>query len=342
MNKTKLAICMKDLEYQSRFVNCFMNHYKHQYELHVYTDLEQLQLAEQMEYAVIITGEYSTEEMANFVERGEVILFLQELDFEEGDVSLDNVCKTEKYQEVYKIAEVIQRMVADKELSQKYSDTKSVYRQVGVFSLSKELYQLPIVALLASIYGEKHKVLLMDLQSYSGLTETEESATMGLEDLMSVATTGNYSKARLLECIRHEPNWDYVYPVQNNQCLAEGTKELYQTLFDIFVEELGYQTIIVNFGAMFLGQQEMMEQCQDFYLLCTNEDSDGWRENVFFQEMNRRGKENFTQRIHRIEIPTNFTKEIEWKALMQKWRWNHMGEKLRHLVEKEKIHGTNM
>ena len=342
MNKTKLAICMKDLEYQSRFVNCFMNHYKHQYELHVYTDLEQLQLAEQMEYAVIITGEYSTEEMANFVERGEVILFLQESDFEGKDILLDKVYKTEKYQEVYKIAEMIQWIVADKDVAQNHRDTKGAYGQIGVFSLSQEAHQLPIAALLASIYGEKQKVLLIDLQSYSGLTEEARVATMGLEDLMSVATTGNYSKARLLECIRHESNWDYIYPVQNNQCLAEGTKELYQTVFDIFVEELGYQTIIINFGGMFLGQQEMMEQCQDFYLLCTNEGGDGWRETVFFQEMNRRGKEIFTQRIHKIEIPTNLTKEIGWRALMQKWRWNHIGERLRHLVEKENIHGANM
>ena len=76
MNKTKLAICMKDLEYQKRFVNCFMNHYKHQYELHVFTNLEQLSSVDSLEYAVIITGEYTTDELAVFVEKGEIILRL--------------------------------------------------------------------------------------------------------------------------------------------------------------------------------------------------------------------------------------------------------------------------
>mgnify|MGYP002734847886 CR=1 FL=1 len=70
MNKTKIAICMKDLEYQMRFVNCIMNHYNHQYELHVFTNPEQLLEAKPKEYTVIITGEYNTDEMAEFVEKG--------------------------------------------------------------------------------------------------------------------------------------------------------------------------------------------------------------------------------------------------------------------------------
>jgi len=70
MNKTKLAICMKDLEYQERFVNCFMNHYNHQYELHVFTSQDSLERINPAEYAVIITGEYSTEELAKFEKEG--------------------------------------------------------------------------------------------------------------------------------------------------------------------------------------------------------------------------------------------------------------------------------
>ena len=60
---------MKDLEYQTRFVNCFINHYNHQYELHVFTALEQMETITPKEYAVIITGEYTTDEMLHFVEK---------------------------------------------------------------------------------------------------------------------------------------------------------------------------------------------------------------------------------------------------------------------------------
>ena len=124
MNKTKLAVCMKDLEYQKRFVNCFINHYKHQYELHVFTNLEQLLRVDSAEYAVIITGEYTTDEIADFVERGEILLNLTENLLETRDASKTNLVYTEKYQEVYKIADVIERLVTETGAGQgvKYRD----------------------------------------------------------------------------------------------------------------------------------------------------------------------------------------------------------------------------
>lgn len=343
MNKTKLAICMKDLEYQARFVNCFMNHYKHQYELHVFTDLEQLKIANPLEYVVIITGEYSTDEMMNFVERGEIILSLTEDFGEKKDALGENFIQAEKYQEVYKIAEIIERLVAEKVQIQGIVCSKAEYERVGVFSLTQEMYQLPFAALLGKIYGEEQKVLIMDLQNYSGFREMEdEPASMGLEDLLSVATTGNYSRGRILECIRHEQNWDYVYPVQNNQCLVEGTKELYETLMDILVQELGYQRIIINFGSTFIGQLEMMEECQDFYLLCGRDTGGRWREETFFRELRRQEKASFIQQLQKIEIPQNSNRESTWNTLAEKWSWTHIGELLRHRMVKEKNYGAAM
>ena len=94
---------------------------------------------------------------------------------------------------------------------------------------------------------------------------------MGLEDLLSAVTTGNYSRGRMLECIRHGANWDYVCPSQNTQSLAEGSKELYEELIKILAEEFQYQKIIINFGTIFMGSLDIMEQCQRVYLLTGKE-----------------------------------------------------------------------
>jgi len=142
MNKTKLAICMKDLEYQERFVNCFMNHYNHQYELHVFSGQDSLQNIHPMEYAVIITGEYSTEELANFVESGQILLNLTENFEEKKDTLEENIVYTEKYQEVYKIAELVEYLVAEQSrIPRKVS--KATYECIGVYSLTQEMYQIP-------------------------------------------------------------------------------------------------------------------------------------------------------------------------------------------------------
>lgn len=333
MNKPKLAICMKDLEYQVRFVNCFMNHYKNLYELHVFTHLDQLKEEKSLEYVVIITGEYTLEDMKKFVERGEVILNLTEDFVEKKDALVENFICTEKYQEVYKIAEMIERLAADKIHAQDSIFGKP-YEIIGIYSLTQEAYQTPFAALLGKIYGEQQKVLVLDLQNYSGLSEQEEFS-MGLEDLLSVVTTGNHSKSRILECIRHEADWDYVCPVQNNQCLAEGSKELYDALIELLVQELGYQKIMINFGSAFLGQLDMMEQCQRMYLLCGKEPGGCWREEVFLKELARLDRGMLLQKLQKIEIPQVSSREKTWRALVEKWNWGHMGEFLRGTIEKE-------
>ena len=338
MNKAKLAICMKDLEYQNRFVNCFMNHYKSLYELHVFTQMEHLVETNPQEYAVIITGEYTTEEMTDFVERGEIILNLQEDCADEKNLTAKNFNCVEKYQEVYKIAEKIEHLAADK-VEKRYENPQNKYEMTGVYSLSEEGLQIPFAALLAKFYGEQQKVLLVDLQNYSGLGEYEEKS-MGMEDLLSVVTTGNYSRSRLLECIRHEANWDYIYPVQNNQCLAEGSFELYETLLKLLTKEFGYQRIVVNFGAAFLGQLDLMEQCQSIYMLRRKGSEVRWREEAFSRELVRMERDVLLKKLKPVELPTTLTKEAGWKTVAEKWSWGAFAEALQGGILKEASYGT--
>ena len=342
MNKMKLAICMKDLEYQARFVNCFMNHYKHQYEVHVFTNLDELKLTEPLEYAVIITGEYTTEEMANFVERGEILLVLTESGIENKKKEhFENFNFIEKYQEVYKIAEILQRLTAESQVTPTIGRKAAKSEWIGVYSLTREAFQIPFVALLAKLYGEEKKVLVLDLQNYSGLTESDVNIPhMGLEDLLSIATIGSYSRGRILDCIGHETDWDYVYPVKNTHCLIEGTLEHYGFTLDILEKELGYERIIINFGATYQGQLEMMERCHRFYLLCGKEEWGTWREKEFLQELESFEKRDLLRKIEKIEIPTVSTPERVWRAIVDKWYWSSFGEKIRQIIGKENVDGA--
>lgn len=340
MDKTKLAICLKDLEYQARFVNCFMNHYKHQYEVHVFTHLSELKTEKPLEYAVIITGEYTTDEMADFVERGEQLLVLTSE--ETGDCP-EGIVYTQKFQEVYKIAELLHRLVADRVEYKNVSTKQTSCKWLGVYALTKEEYQIPFSALLARIYGEEKKVLVLDLQHFSGLSGCEEeSGQMGLEDLLSVAITGSYSKGRLLDCMGHESNWDYVYPVKNNQYLLEGSEDLYETLLELFEKELDYEIILINFGAMFSGQLELMERCKNVYLLGGKDRLGSWREETFVRELERSGKEELLCRIKRVELPIVPSADSGWRGIAEKWYWNAFGERMRQMLNEENAYGAVM
>ena len=136
-----------------------------------------------------------------------------------------------------------------------------------------------------------------------------------------------------MECIRHEAEWDYVCAVQNEECLAEGTQETYDTLVTILAKELGYQTIIFNFGTSFIGQIELMEKCHTVYLLCEKEKESNWREDAFFQRLLRQEKSELAHKIQKI--PISSSKENTWQALVDKWNWSSLGDLLRQGLEKE-------
>lgn len=342
MDKTRLAICIGDAEYEARFVKCVMNHYRESYEIHVVDDICEIVEEPKREFHVVITGDGNTRE--KHTEETYILFVLQENGAAVGKDSDENVFFTEKYQEVYKIMEEVEKAVFQR-LSRKHVLAgKKEAQLIGVFSLEKEAMQIPFTALLAEILGEQNRVLVIDMQPFSGFSaslDSEEDA-LGMEDLMTVATTESYTSNRLVASIGQEQKWDFVYPVKNVQCLAEADEGLYQKMIQILQKERGYEQIILNFGAVFSGMMELMTRCQQLYFLTERKEEKNWREEAFEDEMRRRGNEAFLQRIFWIEIPLHFVKEKTWRQLTTNWLWNELGDKLREINWMESEHGPNM
>ena len=331
---------MQDLEYQVRFVNCLMNHYRHDYEVHVFTDVEELKVSNLQTYSSVIMDEYTTDEMANFVEGGMKLLCLTEAEDGDEKYASKHIVCTEKYQEVYKITEHLQQLTAGHTAQPRCSANS---KRTVVFSLTKEQFQIPLSALLAELYGENARVLVLDLQPLSGFDMLERNEPhMGLEDILTVATTGNYSRGRLLECIGHASNWDYVYPVRNTECLVEGDATLYLTVLEILEKELGYERIVINFGAIFPGWLDLLAQCDNIYFLRGKEMEKNWREYAFRDALERKGRENLCRKVKDIEIPAIPATGDNWQNLLDRWRYASLGEHLRTVIDQEKEYGTIM
>ena len=105
MQKKRVGVCIEDTEYENRFTNCLMNHYRNQLELHIYTGLDQLLAMDSTNMDAIIMSDCikTQESMDEIVNQLKVpIIYL--LDFEEEKVCFDEkegtVIILEKYQEV--------------------------------------------------------------------------------------------------------------------------------------------------------------------------------------------------------------------------------------------------
>lgn len=331
MDKTKLAICIEDEEYEARFVKCVMNHYKQSYEIHVVNSIREIAEGHRGRFNVVITGDgkgldlFSLEECILFVLQEDVIV--------EDSSSGENIFYTEKFQEVYKIMEELEKSVNQRFFQRIGRVGSKDIQMIGVFSLGKEEMQIPFTALLAEILGEKSSVLVIDMQPYSGFQielEVEEDA-LGMEDVMTVATTEIYTNRRLAASIGHEQKWDFIYPAKNAECLGEANRVLYKKMIHILQKEREYEQVILNFGAVFSGMTELMDDCQHFYFLTEKKEERNWREKAFFDEMRGRGKESFLQKIIWMDIPVHFTKERSWRQLTRSWLWSELGDKLREM-----------
>lgn len=311
MGRASLAICMRDQKYQERFVKCLINHYKQWYEIHAFTEMEEIDPTKQHTYNVVIQEEPSDEKLSFFV--GET----------KQKVLVD------KYQEVYKIMEEIESYISTELGQSKVTSTeKKAVEKIGVFSLDNPVAQLPYAAMLANVYGEKQKVLFVNLLPHCKMTDQVEES-LGLEDLMATVETGNHSRGRILGGIGHKQRWDYIYPVKNSETLSECGRNIYEEIIDLLVKEQGYEVIIINFGSVFSGMHELMYSCEKFYLLEKAEDWMSWREQGFFEEMERREKIDFFNRIFRIKIPTFSCSDGDWESLAEKWEWGQLGDKAR-------------
>lgn len=336
MGKRRIAICMEDEVYTERFVRCMMNHYCQDYEMHMLSSVSEIAESEGKDrYDLLIMGDAFYEnpgDMAgHMLEHGQQILVLKE-GADDGSYEESKIRCIEKYQEVYKIEDEIKQLLCTgTSLDKKKGD----YLLAGVFSVTCENGQLPFVAACAEIYAEKGEVLILDTQPYSGLDTEETGEVLGMEDLMSIATTGVYTGSRLLASIGHEPKWDYIRPVKNTECLAEANVHMYRTMIDILAKEFDYKIILLNFGGIFSGMFDLMCECDILYWLGTKEQEGKWREQVFIGELRRREKEQILKESVRIEIPTGVCPEDNWRKAARQCLWGSTGTQIRtHVWEK--------
>ncbi len=334
MKKIRLGLCIGDREYGNRFTNCLVNHYKEELELHIYTEPDELLKAGDS-FDVLLLSDYgSTPDV-----RGISVPVVYLLDTEEDAEKIleGGSCPVDKYQEVNKIVDEILKQIGEEIKNVKENGClQKMPQMLAVYSLAENQYQLPFAVTLASILSEKEKVLLLDLQENSGLSqlmECDDSGEMpGLEELFLMAESGSYSKSRMISCIGHLDKTDAVYPVSNTECLCEVRNETYRKLFSMISGEMDYGTIILNMGSRFVGFFELLGECQEIYLMKSRGGLGQWREKEFTAELKRHKAGNWNDSLREIQLPPVSSPMVSCERLVEQWKWNEFGDSIRRMV----------
>lgn len=328
MHKIKLAVCIQDAEYKKRFVNCLMNHYRNQLELHIFTGTEELLQAERGTFhAILLSGNTIAEQEFKGIPK----FYLTEEEHPQEESTEEGVWYVDKYQEVSKIVEEALKHIGS-EICQLQKDGQITEgtRFTGIYSLSESEYQLPYAVTYGSILSEREPALLIDLQENSGFSQMKEQEhTMGLEELLIMAENGKYSKAKLISCIGHMGHVDMVYPAVNTECLCEADARTYRQLIQILTQELEYKFIIINFGSRFSGFFELLSECGQLYFLQKKGGPCQWREEEFLHELEAKGCQELIERIIKVEIPLLPAPVTSFERLIEQWKWNEFGDLIR-------------
>jgi hypothetical protein len=327
---------MEEGEYLRRLSGCLMNHYRGSMEIHIFTDVNELDAAKNTEYAVFLMGDFDPNGPELMFIPREKILYLHdslEETWEEGPIYTIS-----KYEEVPRMVDILGMLAGNKELVLKQSGGHSSKVELyGVYSLSVSHLQLPFLMVLADILAEKKRVLVVDLQENSGLGAEEEPVS-GMEDVMAMAQTQKYTRGRLISAIGHFRQWDYIYPVRNSECLCEGDYELYRSLLQMMEKEMNYDVMIINFGVRFQGFFRLISECRECFLL-GEEHRNGWREKAFYEEIEKRESKYCENTFIRMDMPPMTGAELLPQRIAEQWIWNAPGEILRKILRKENYRG---
>ena len=327
MKKVKLGIYLEEDEYRQRFTCYFMNHYKDQIEIYIYTDMEQLLQAAGGTIDVALAEEtdcWNREDIP-------LVQLVDEtpLQTEEG------VFYVEKYQEINKIVDEILKHVGSevKNLHNEGSINGST-RVIGKYSLADNQYQLPFAMTLGSIMGEEAKVLVIDFQENSGLSKVLESQDgHNLEEILTMAESGRFSANRINACITHLEKVDYVYPISNTECLCDIDTVICNNLMQIVCQELQYDVVIISMGARFKGFFDILNRCAEIFVVQRKGGIGQWREYEFTEELMTRGYKEVLERIRIIEPPIVTSTVNTCERLAEQWKWNEFGDIIRSLVK---------
>ena len=101
---------------------------------------------------------------------------------------------------------------------------------------------------------------------------------------------------------------------------------------------MNYDAIIINFGTRFQGFFQLMWECQKCFLLA-EKDKRGWREQAFYEELEKRKSYDIANKLISIETPVMLGFDVLPQRVSQQWIWNELGDAIRNILSGEKYRG---
>ena len=205
--------------------------------------------------------------------------------------------------------------------------------------MSETGLQLPFAITLGLTLSEKEKVLLVDLQENSGISEYCDEWEMGLEEMIVMIGESGKTFAGVNQWIGHIDRMDFIYPAGNCESLCQIEASHYQKVLEVLQQELSYEVIIFNFGGRFQGFCQMLSSCGKIYFLESKSQKCSWRKREFLEELERKDLKKTNNQVISVELPQAIGDTLSCRRQVEEWQWGSFGDEILSLCQKVVCYG---
>lgn len=265
-----LILCDTEEEYAQLFGEYMRKQKELPWQIHIYTDIEELLQKEQQGNAVmLVAAENAYCEEMNFLQPERTVILN-----ESGIIRWDEVRNINKYQ---------QAAAVFRELLEVYMDIAAIQlpilgnccevKFIGMYSPVRRCLQTSFAITMSQMLAGKHSTLYLNFEHYAGLRGLLPG-TQGrdLADLLYFLTAeGDKFRLRIQTMIEHMGNLDYIPPMMVGQNLLTITGVEWINLLQR-ISELGkYEYVILDLSESMQGLFDILRMCTKVFTLTTED-----------------------------------------------------------------------
>lgn len=260
-----MALCDTEEEYAQLFTDYLRKNRNLPWEIHTYTNVEDLLREEKEGFELLAVAESAyCEELQMLCPLRLVVLS------ESGMLRWENTLYVDKYQpaeEVLRFLLQIYAEVADSNLPRLRKNHNTVF--IGNYSPVHRCMQTSFALAFSQLLSEKHATLYLNFEYCAGIGELlPDLQTMDMADLLYFLSAEKEKfRLRMQTICRKIGNLDYVPPMKSgHNLLTIRPAEWIELLQKI--EEMGeYEYVILDLSESVQGLHEILRMCQKIFTL---------------------------------------------------------------------------
>lgn len=269
MNNRLFVLCDREEEYAYLMTEFLKRHRELPWEIHTYTDREQMLKEEKEEIALLVIAEsVYADEIQSLRPLKTVILNESGL---KGQDAVRNVNKYQQAENVLReLLEVYMEITGEQ---QPWLNTRYKTKFVGIYSPVRRCLQTSFALTLSQMLAEEHRTLYLNFEHYAGITELlPDVQTRDLADMLYFLTAEREKfKLRFQTMVQQKGKLDYIPPMKSGQNLLSVMPAEWMSLFQK-IEEIGeYKYVVLDLSESMQGLFDILRMCVRIFTL-TKED----------------------------------------------------------------------